>query len=227
MREKIKTFIWDLDNTLYKFNDTQIYEWNKATSNYALQNGVDDLPFEEAIKIAEKGWLEHRNSGHFFEKNYDLCPQTMHVGVNKSLPETMVTPCLDTPDLMEEMRHHHHVILTFAISDWAHRVLDHTGLSDFFQPDFILGAEHYNFEDKAHSPRGILTALDKIGGNADEVLFVEDTLPNLITAKQHTGVNTAYLHHNRPINDSEMGDIDICVQDTPELLRWFKEIPST
>lgn len=126
---------------------------------------------------------------------------------------------------MRFMADQNHVILTYATKEWATRVLDHTGLSEFFNPEFILGAEDYNFEDKADSPRGILTALDRIGGNGDEVMFVEDTLPNLKPAKENAGVNTVYLHHNRPINDNGMDFVDLSVQDTPELLKWFKEIP--
>ena len=80
----------------------------------------------------------------------------------------MVMACVETPELMQNMRDYRHVILTFAIRDWAKRVLDHTNLAEFFEPDYILGAEDYDFEDKAHSARGILTALDKVGGNPDE-----------------------------------------------------------
>lgn len=226
MREQIKTFIWDLDNTLYKFDDNQVRLWHEGVVHYMQSKNIN-ITLDEGIEIAHKGWIDHRDSNHYFIKEHDLCKHETHVGMFAHVDHNMITPCTQTPDMMTEMKKHHHVILTYATRDWAHRVLDHTGLSEFFQPDFILGAEDYNFEDKAHSPRGILTALDKIGGNADEVLFVEDTLPNLITAKQHAGVKTAYLHHNRPINDNEMGDIDICVQDTPELLKWFKEIPAT
>lgn len=224
MRQKIKTIIWDLDNTLYKFDDNQIEHWHESVSKSMMDKGVD-LPFNELVDLAEKGWLEHRNSNHYFIEKHNICPKQAHAGMFEFVDHNNIDPCDFTPSLMADMRQYHHVILTYATKAWAHRVLDHTGLSQFFEPEFILGAEDYNFEDKAHSPRGILTALDKVGGNADEMLFVEDTLPNLITAKQHTNINTAYLHQGRPINNNEMDDIDICVEDTPELLRWFKEHP--
>lgn len=226
IRDKVKTIIWDLDNTLYKFDDNQIRLWHEGVVAYMQSQNIN-VSLEEGIEIAHQGWLDHRDSNHYFIKEHGLCKHETHVGMFAHVNQQMIIPCDQTPDLLPFMQDHHHVILTYATKDWAHRVLDHTGLSEFFHPDFILGAEDYNFEDKAHSPRGILTALDKIGGNADEVLFVEDTLPNLITAKQHAGVNTAYLHHNRPINDNDMDDVDVCVQDTPELLKWFKEKPKT
>lgn len=225
MKEKIKTLVWDLDNTLYKFHPEQVEAWNRATTEYALQNGVT-LPFDEAMKLAEDGWLSHRNSGHHFTHTHGLCSRQMHIGVNNNLSETMISACLETPELMKAMREYRHVILTFAVRDWAKRVLDYTKLAEFFETDHILGAEDYNFEDKAHSARGILTVLELTGANPDEVLFVEDTLPNLKPAKEEAGVNTAYLHHNRPMNDNEMDFVDLKVQDTPELLKWFKEIPS-
>jgi len=226
MKDKIKTLVWDLDNTLYKFYPEQVDAWNRATVDYALQNGVT-LPYDEALKLAEDGWLSHRNSGHHFTHTHGLCSRQMHIGVNNHLSEKMVTACLETPELMKAMREYRHVILTFAVRDWAKRVLEHTKLAEFFEPDYILGAEDYNFEDKAHSARGILTALELTGATPDEVLFVEDTLPNLKPAKEKAGVNTAYLHHSRPMNDNDMGFVDLKVQDTPELLKWFKEIPST
>lgn len=221
----IKTIIWDLDNTLYKFSPAQVDGWNKTTALYALQNGVA-LTEEEAFALAEQGWLGHRNSGHFFEKDYGVDPRAMHIGVNKLLCATTATPCPQTPSLFQDMRDHRHIVLTFATTDWARRVLDHTGLAEFFEPHLVLGAEDYDFEDKAHSPRGILMALDKIGGNANETLFVEDTLPNLVTAKTHAGVCTAYLHHGRAINDNDRAHLDIIAEDTPELLtKWFKVKP--
>ncbi len=225
MKDNIKTIIWDLDNTLYKFSEFHVNEWHKGVVKYMHSQGVD-LPMDKALKLCEKGWQDHRDSNHYFVKNYGIDADTAHVEMFKHLDHNMIIPCTETPELMEEMRNHHHVILTLAISDWAKRVLDHTGLMEFFHPDFIFGAEHYNFEDKANSPRGILMALDKIGGNANEVMFVEDTLPNLKPAKDHAGVITTYLHHDRPINDNDMGHVDLTVRDTPELLKWFKEIPA-
>ena len=225
MKEKIKTLVWDLDNTLYKFDPAQIDLWNRTTVEYALKNGVA-LPYDEALKLAEDGWLTYRSSGYHFANTYGLCSRSMHIGVNAALPTTMVKACTETPELMKTMREYKHVILTYAIRDWAKRVLDHTRLAEFFDADYILGAEDYNFEDKAHSARGILTALELTGNNPDEVMFVEDTLPNLKPAKEEAGVNTVYLHHNRPMNDNEMGFVDLEVQDTPELLKWFKVAPT-
>ena len=225
MQNDIKTIIWDLDNTLYKFSDHHVLEWHTGVVDFMQKNGVD-ISTEEGIVLAEKGWQDHRNSNHYFTKHYGVDEKFAHAGIFHHLDaQKMVVACTETPELMNEMRNHQHVILTLAVSDWAKRVLDHTGLMEFFHPDFIFGAEHYNFEDKAESPRGIQMALDKIGGNASETMFVEDTLPNLKTAKAHTDIKAVYLHHDRAINDNDMHDIDLVVRDTPELLKWFKELP--
>jgi phosphoglycolate phosphatase-like HAD superfamily hydrolase len=223
MQNEIKTIIWDLDNTLYKFTDTQIRLWHEGVVKYMLSEGVD-LDMEDAINLAHQGWVNHRDSNHYFIENYGISARDAHIGMFKHIDKNMIAPCTETPSLMDAMRNHHHVILTYATREWAHRILAHTGLDKFFHPDFVLGAEDYNFEDKAHSPRGILTALNKIGGNANEVMFVEDTLPNLKTAKANAPVITTYLHHDRAMNDN-MDDIDLVVRDTPELLKWFKELP--
>jgi len=226
LKDNIKTIIWDLDNTLYKYDSDgrQVRLWHEGVVRFMQTKGVD-ISLEEGIEIAHRGWIDHRNSNHYFIQDYGITKEDAHIGMFQYIDKNMITPCTETPSLMEFMRNHHHVILTYATREWAHKILDHAGLKDFFHPDFILGAEDYNFEDKAHSPRGILTALDKIGGNANEVMFVEDTLPNLKPAKDHAGVYTTYLHHNRAINDNDMDFVDLTVQDTPELLKWFKEVP--
>ena len=225
MKDKIKTIIWDLDNTLYKYTDQQVQLWHEGVSKFMQSQGVN-LPIDDAIALAHKGWLNHRDSNHYFIHQYGIDKNAAHIGMFEYIDKNMIDPCTETPSLMETMQNQHHVILTYATKEWANKILSHTGLSEFFHPDFILGAEDYNFEDKAHSPRGILTALDKIGGNADEVMFVEDTLPNLKPAKDHAGVHTVYLHHGRPINDNDMDHVDLTVEDTPALLKWFKEVPA-
>jgi len=225
MREKIKTIVWDLDNTLYKFTDQQVALWHSGVCNYMVSQGVG-LNIDDAMELAHKGWVEHRDSNHYFIEQYNINQRDAHVGMFAHIDKNMITPCAVTPSMMNSMRDYRHIILTYATSEWAHRILDHTNLAEFFQPEMVFGAEHYDFEDKASSPRGILMALDKIGGNADEVMFVEDTLPNLQTAKTHSDIITTYLHHDRPINDNDMSQVDLTVRDTPELLKWFKEVPA-
>lgn len=215
--DNINTIIWDLDNTLYKFSEKQVDGWNTATVNYALASGLA-LDYQTAMALASEGWLNHRNSGHFFEKDHGLNAREMHVGVCKALCPTMVSSCLQTPSLMKNIPHVRNIILTFATRDWALRVLDHTGLAEFFEPELILGADDYDFQDKAHSALGILTALEKSGANPAQTLFVEDTLPNLKPAKDQAQVQTAYLHHNRPMDGLDTSFVDIIVQDTPQLL---------
>lgn len=227
MNETIDTIIWDLDNTLYKFTDDQVAGWNNTTARYVTESGLD-VPFDTAVTLAEQGWFNHRDSAHHFVQEHGFTRRDIHIGVNKLLCETTAQPCLETPALLRRLGARRNVILTYATRDWALRVLNHTGLSEFFDDSVVFGAENYNFEDKAHSPRGIQTVLDKMGGNAGTTLFVEDTLPNLVTAKIHTGICTAYLHHNRPMNDNvAMQHIDVVAQDTPNLLKkWFKVAPT-
>lgn len=215
----VTTIIWDLDNTLYKFNHDQIEMWHRGVCTAMGNKGVA-LSFDEAMELARKGWDEHRDSNHYFCKEHGICAREAHIGMFEFLNHDFIVPCETTPGLMRAMRHHRHAIVTYATKDWARRILDHTGLAEFFRPEFIIGAEDYDFEDKADSPRGILTMLDKLGSDPAETLFVEDTLPNLKPAHEQ-GVITAYLHHNRPGNDNPPPYVDIAVTDTPELLQKF------
>lgn len=210
------TIIWDLDNTLYKFNPDQIEMWHRSVCTSMTNKGVA-LSFDEAMELARKGWTEHRDSNHYFCKDHGICSREAHVGMFEFLSHELIAPCEQTPSLLKAMQTHRHAIVTYATKDWAKRILDHTGLAEFFQPEFVIGAEDYEFEDKADSPRGILTMLDKLGSNPSETLFVEDTMINLKPAHEQ-GVVTAYLHHNRPGNDNLPSYVDITTTDTPELL---------
>jgi len=217
--QNIDTIIWDLDNTLYKFTNNQIDDWNETAAHYVRDNGLD-IDFETARDLAVRGYKEHRSSTYFFVNDHGFNAKEIHVGVNSRICETIVIPCIDTPNLMRQLpKNTRHIILTYAIQDWARRVLNHSKLAEFFDDTMILGAEDYDFEDKAHSPRGIITALEKSGSAAKNTLFVEDTLINLKTAKEHTGVQTAYLHHDRTMNGVDTSFVDIIAKDTPELLR--------
>lgn len=222
----IQTIIWDLDNTLYKFDDNQVEKWCEAVARSMLLRENIDILFEEAMALSLDGWKNYRNSNHHFIQKYGICPREAHLGMFTHTQHELITPCTQTPSLLGSLSGKRHAIVTFATKDWAKRVLDHTGLSGFFQTDMIIGAEDYEFESKEDSPLGIQTMLDKIGGNPLDTLFVEDTLQNLKPAKIYTGILTAYLHHGRPVNDNDMDYVDIVAADTPELLsKWFKTTP--
>ena len=221
--DKIETIIWDLDNTLYKFTDSPIDHWNDKTAEYALSSGVK-MSLEEATYLASQGWQSNQNSARYFVDDHGLDQHDLHIGVAKLLDEKSVIACIDTCTEVRTLHDKRHIILTYAMRDWACRVLDHLGLTDLFEPDLIIGADNYRFELKSESALGILTALERSGANPEQTVFVEDTLANLKPAKEQANVKTAYLHHDRPYTNQDMPYVDFITKDTPELVKkHFKD----
>jgi len=71
MQNNIKTIIWDLDNTLYKFSDHHVLEWHTGVVDFMQKNGVG-ISTQDGIDLAEKGWQDHRNSNHYFTEQYGV-----------------------------------------------------------------------------------------------------------------------------------------------------------
>jgi FMN phosphatase YigB (HAD superfamily) len=220
--KNIDTIIWDLDNTLYKFDSKMMVGWNYQAARYFVETGFH-LPMNDTQDLVNKGWEEYGNSIHYFTKDYGYEKSEVCKFVDSNLCTSYVSACDVSPLLFKELKPYKHLILTMAPSKWAFKVLNHISLKNHFEDDHIIGAEQYDFEHKSESPRGIKMALERAQSNAANTLFVEDTLANLKTAKIHTGVQTAYLHHDRPYNVDDVRFADVIVRDTPELLKFLKD----
>lgn len=188
----VKTIIWDLDNTLYPYTEQQIEHWHAATLQAARDLGVS-ISNEAGMQMARESYNKHNYSSKTFVDTYNLCPQEMHRNMFPHTDETLLPVCELTQNAFQDVQHCDHVILTHASRNWAERVLKHLGLRDFFKDDLIFGLEDYGYEEKHHSNKGIIGALDATGTDPEHALFAEDSLQNLKKAKNAL-VQTAYLH---------------------------------
>lgn len=206
--ERIKTIIWDLDNTLYPYTEEQLEHWHEACVRAAQEMGVP-VTLEEGMEIARAAYLEHNFSAAFFKERYDLCDRTFHHKMNSNARSCAVPICDLTPRSFEALPHVKHVILTHANRIWAERALTHLGLRDYFETDHILGLEDYDFQHKHDNNYGLKLALDLVGGAANEAVFAEDTLKNLAMGKEE-GIFTAYIHHGKfkSENDNKPAYVD-------------------
>ncbi len=211
----IRAIIWDLDNTLYRFDSIFEDACNRAAAK-TICGMVPGLHFDDAFAAAVDSYAQHGYSGKALIARYNLSYDAYHYPYHEAIDETMLARndamiaglfALGRPQ----------AILTNASRHWAERALVHLGMKEFFPDDFIFALEDSAFEAKSHSVRPFTMAQEKLGAAPHETLVVEDTVKNLKVPKD-MGFQTALIHHGR-VPDERHPFIDREYADTLELLR--------
>jgi len=213
--DHIKGIIWDLDNTLYRFDQAFINACNHAAAK-TICTLIPDLSFDQALDQAEKSYQEHGFSGHSFVNHYGGNYQDYHFTFHETIDEKILQHNEEMNRLMADLNLPH-AIITNASRHWAHRALNHLGLRDFFPDDHIIPLEDSAFEPKARSRKPFEMACAKLNLKTADVLMVEDTARNLKVAKD-MGMTTVLIHHgHKP--EAEQDFIDLEFSDTVSLMR--------
>ncbi|MEM6781663.1 MAG: HAD family hydrolase [Pseudomonadota bacterium] len=214
---KIKGIIWDLDNTLYRFDDAFEKACNIASARAAIDMGVQ-LSLNEAIVVAESSFEKHGYSGLIFEREYNICFKDYHFKYHDAIDEKIIEA---NEDMKAELGRLNlpHVILTNASRRWARRVIAHLGLDPWFPDEAIIAQEDSEFTPKARGPRGFEIALEKLGLPCGEILMVDDMTKNLRIPKD-MGLQTALIHHGKK-HDAVPDFVDAEFPDTLALMQAF------
>lgn len=191
----LKTVLWDLDNTLYRVNEAIYNAFDTGIAHAVRAAGVD-LELDEAVKISRRSFLETGYSGHVFIEQYGLDRDKLHFDAHSFINEKLIEACSETRQLFEEVTLDH-VLVTHGSGLWAQKVLAHLGLDHHFPAGRMLALEDYDFQRKSESRRAFEIALERSGRQAEETLFVEDTLDNL-RIPHEMGMGTALIHHGAP-----------------------------
>lgn len=210
----IRGVIWDLDNTLYRYNDIFIRACNHAAAQTAIGLGLD-MEFDKAVALATESERQHGSSFKFFA-DYGLKYEDFHIPYHKSVDTTIVEKNLEMKEALESLSLPM-VILTNASRDWAARTINHLEISSIFGDGNTICFEDTGNLSKAASRKGFEMGLDVIGTKANETLMVEDLARNLFHAKD-MGMTTALVHHGQIPEDADTL-VDMFFQDTLELMR--------
>lgn len=190
----IRGIIWDLDNTLYRFDDALIEAFHIAMARAALDNGLV-MDLHTAIMLARRSYAERGQSSKIFTDDYNIPLAAIHHGFHHHINEKLITACNDTRMQFERLDMQH-VLITHASKEWALRVLRHIGLTQWFPPERVFGLECHDFKRKDSSRAPFESALKALGLKAANVMMVEDTLQNL-RIPHEMGMTTAFLHHGQ------------------------------
>lgn len=217
----LRGVVWDLDNTLYRFNSLVIHAFDLAFARVAVESGAP-LTVEEASALARQSYIEHGFGGRVFMDRYGMDRATLHHRYHGYVDEKVIEGCDETRALFEKSDGLDHILLTHGSRSWADRVLQHIGLRDYFPDDRILALEDYGFRQKNEAPAAFEAALDRLGMDAASTLMVEDTQPNL-KIPHGMGMMTAFLDYGaKPAHTPSF--IDLSCHDTTDLLRWLGSV---
>lgn len=199
MLSDIRYILWDLDGTLYRFEQDFLVACNLAAARAAIHLGVP-LQMDEAIDFA---WNSHARTGQsilHFLSDYGLDKQDMHDCYHGFIDETIINASEAVIDKLEMVINEHSIsnlIITHASRSWAHRVLKHLGLDRFFEDSNIIAKEDYDFQSKCESVVPFEMGVRVLNAEKSQTIVIEDTVKNLKTARQY-GLKTALLHHAKP-----------------------------
>lgn len=210
----IRGVIWDLDGTLYRYNQIFITACNHAAAKTAIALGLD-MEFDKALEIATESERLHGSSFKFFA-DHGLTYDDFHIPYHQTVDTTILEKNREMKDALESLSLPM-VILTNASRHWAMKTLDHLELTPTFGDGNLICFEDVGNQSKAASRLGFEMGLNIIGTQPQETLMVEDLARNLFHAKD-MGMTTALVHHGQ-IPDDTAGLVDVFFQDTLELVK--------
>lgn len=210
----VKGLIWDLDNTLYRFDQAFEKACNIAAAR-TVQQLIPQVSFEEAFAAAEKSYIDHGYSGKALVERYGIAYPDYHYLYHDTIDESIIERneaiIIALGDLALP-----HILITHASRRWAERTLRHLSMDAYFPCDKIVALEDTQFQGKAYSSAPFIKGLELLNLPPENVLVVEDTVKNLVRPKE-MGMTTVLIHHGA---DNHLGHdfIDHAFSDTLEFL---------
>lgn len=189
----IAGIVWDLDNTLYRYDHIFIEACNIAAARTAIDLGLD-MPFEDALVMARESEINTGSSFSLFAQ-FGLKYEDFHHPYHEAVDTTVIAKNLEMKDALTALNMPM-VILTNASRHWARKTIDHIELDVLFPDAKLIALEDAGYEPKARGPRGFNRALELLGTNAAQTLMVEDLARNLPHAK-NLGMTTALVRHGK------------------------------
>ncbi len=214
----LKGILWDLDNTLYRFNNAFTTHFNHMMARAAIELGVP-ISADEAFLLAEKSMADHGFSGKIFIERYGLKHPDLHMLVHEYADVNMIEPTEGLIPAFHETTSSH-AIVTHGAHVWARKAVDHLGLSAWFPHERLHALEHFDFQYKSGSRVPFERGLDSLGHESASVLMVEDTIHNLKVPHQ-MGMTTVLITQGCAYTDIP-SFVDFVCRDAVELLAHIK-----
>ena len=192
--KNIKGVIWDLDNTLYRFDEGFEKACHIAAAKAAIKGGLDK-DFEQAFEMSLKSYELYGHSCQLFTVEYQIDSKILHHDYHEFINEKIIEKSLEVVSLFEQTSLSH-ALVTHASMGWASRMLEHLGLKKFFDDERIFAAETVDFNKKSQSEIPFNIAVEALGIERSSIIVVEDLAENL-KIPSDMGIKTALVHYGQ------------------------------
>lgn len=183
----------------------------KTAARVAVEAGVMDCETKAAKVILEK-WHEARKTENPYETAFELlhveydvcfdfCIKRHHEILFQDFGYTF-TAMEGIPDLMDKLKHLNHFVLTHANRFWVNSWIPKVGVYVYFE-EIVCSIEQGL--GRKNKDLHLFSGLEnKWGVNPENCLLIDDSLPNLLKAKE-AGWKTSWI---KPISLAHPGVVD-------------------
>lgn len=192
---QLEGVIWDLDNTLYRFEGDFEQLCHVAAAKAVIKGGVA-MTHEQAMEVCLQSYDLYGHSYRLFLERYEIDRVQVHFDFHTFIDEKLIRRELELIALFEKT-HLRHALVTHASGEWAARALSQIGLKEFFPDEMIISAEAIDFQRKSESRAPFEKALALLGLPPSHVVVVEDLAENL-RIPHEIGLATVLVHYGRP-----------------------------
>ncbi len=204
--------LFDLDNTLYAPDRHLFGLIDKRINSYMHE--VVGIPLEQVDELRRSYWQRYGVTMQGLMRHHQVDPEDyLHYVHNIDVPSRLSPdPALRQALLALPQRR---AVFTNSSLCHSERVLQALGLDDLFEEIYDIRVA--NYQPKPY-PEPYRAVLDRLGAAAADCIMVEDTLENLLTAKQ-LGMGTVLVGPpcNEPFVDVR---IDHAVQMPTAVAFW-------
>ncbi|MCD4501829.1 pyrimidine 5'-nucleotidase [Chromobacterium vaccinii] len=182
-----KTWIFDLDDTLHHASGGIFDHINKLMTEYMMRHlSVDET---EACALRSRYWAQYGATMHGLSTHHGIDPQQFLIETH---PVEVLEQWLQFEDRLAENLSAlpgRKIILSNGPQHYVEGILQRMRIQHHFES--VYGVERLNYIPKPHLD-AFHTVLAREGLNPSHCIMVEDSLPNLLTAKE-LGMTTIWV----------------------------------
>jgi len=216
--ERMGTWIFDLDNTLYPASSRLFDQIDKNITRFIM--GHLDLSWDTAYKIQKSYFREHGTSMRGMMTNHGTDPAEFLEAVHQ-IDLSVIPPNPDLGDALTRLPGRK-VIFTNGSTKHAHNVISHLGINHHFEAIFDIVDSGYRPKPDHQVYLKMVADLDI---NPNDAIMVEDMAKNLVPAAK-MGMTTVWVRTDATwgIEGSDGDHIDHIVDD---LADWLADLTTT
>ena len=216
-----KNIIWGLDNTFFRITPAFADMLDEATAIAAIEDLGVKLSFDEAKAKVKESYLNYRDGGEIFVRDYGIAPKDMFVAYHKRKPIYPIVPYENVLEQLEKLPCEQFIFSTSS-REVCEKILKHIGLFDFFKGRFY-SVEDFECYKKNENSDVYKKLCNKIGVDPKDCIFVDDSYSNLEFAKE-IGMTTVRIYYNqnsakdKPYIDAAYKGLQSLLDDLPKQL---------